>query len=115
MSRAEIRRSMALLRRQYAPQPAPITLAFNVIHVVPWNDPLCGTWSERENNDSVATRSTNFYGRDLAHLHQLIDEYHALEDQEQNALMFRVDEPKGPLNLTDVGPMEREVHQFELI
>lgn len=81
MNRTELLRRLAVLGRRYQPGPERIQVAINVVNVVPWTDSRCGTWQEL---DDIAgfTRSTAFYGRNLEHLNQLIEQYHQAEQQE---------------------------------
>lgn len=84
MNRTDLHKRLERLGRRYQPAPELPQIAINVVHVVPWTDSRCGTWQEL---DDIAgfIRSTAFYGRNLEHLNQLIEQYRA-EQEEGDAL-----------------------------
>lgn len=79
MNRTDLHKRLERLGRRYQPAPELPQVAISVICVVPWTDPRCGTWQERDDNPAPFLRSTDFYCRGLRHFNEMMAEYHEQE------------------------------------
>lgn len=76
MSRAEMRRTMAVLRRHCAPASPTIRVLVSNMEPVPEADPRMGTVEVTKYNPVIEHQATVMYCRDEDHFHQMVDEYY---------------------------------------
>lgn len=99
MSRAEMRRSMAVLRRHCAPPSPTIRVIASDMHPVPEADPRMGTVEVTNYNPKIEHQATVMFCRDEDHFHEMVDEYYGTPEHTNTVLITnchqaRKDDPR---------------------